>query len=235
MAQADIQEATVIWDFNGTILDDFGLCLRSVNQMLERRGLAALSPEKYLEIFDFPVQDYYRRAGFDFTADPFTELADEYIALYQPASFACPLRRGIRDALAFFREQGIRQILLSASRRDLLQDQIRHFGLSGFFADLIGQDDILGRSKLALARDWFSGKPFQPARTVLIGDTTHDFAVASDLGCRCLLLSGGHNSRQRLLETGAGVLNEPAELIWHIVQDGLLISGNLLKSKDKDT
>ena len=53
----------VIWDWNGTLLDDLQLCLRLLNEMLEEDGcpnrydLAA-----YREIFGFPVVDYYRRA-----------------------------------------------------------------------------------------------------------------------------------------------------------------------------
>ena len=55
----------VIWDFNGTILDDVDLVVRSVNGQLARRDLPSLTIERYRDIFGFPVADYYRRIGLD--------------------------------------------------------------------------------------------------------------------------------------------------------------------------
>lgn len=206
----------IIWDFNGTILDDFTLCLGAINLMLARRRLPVLTAAQYLDIFDFPVQDYYRQVGFDFDREPFPILATEYMAIYQPASMGCPLRRNIVATLADLRSQGIQQVLLSATKRDFLCRQTDHFGLTGFFDAIIGLDDILGRSKMDLARDWYGRQFFEPGETLLIGDTTHDFAVANALGCGCLLVSGGHNSLERLIGTGARVLDEPAEVAHHL-------------------
>ncbi len=206
------QPLAIIWDFNGTILDDFALCLDTINQMLARRRLPILSADDYRAVFDFPVQNYYRQVGFDFDREPFPDLAAEYMAIYQPASLYCPLRRNISDTLADLRHRGMRQVMLSATKRDFLLQQTDHFGLTGFFDEIIGLDDILGRSKMDHARDWFGRQPFDPAATCLIGDTTHDYAVACALRCDCLLLSGGHNSRERLAATGACVLDDLAEL-----------------------
>lgn len=207
---------TVIWDFNGTILDDLVLCLNIINQMLARRQLPILSREAYLDGFDFPVADYYRKVGFNFAVEPFAELAEEYMAEYQPASFDCALRGRVTDVLAGFRGRGYRQVLLSATKRDFLLQQTGYFSLNGFFDQIIGLSDIFGRSKLEMAKNWFGSQSLDPDQTVLIGDTTHDFAVADTIGCRCLLLEGGHNSRRRLLETGAEVLAGPADVLEHI-------------------
>lgn len=198
----------VIWDFNGTILDDFELCLQVINRLLDRRQLPLLTEDSYRSFFDFPVEAYYARIGFDFSAEPFPDLAREYMALYQPASFSCQLRPGVPETLAALRDQGLQQILLSATKHDFLLEQIRHFGLNGFFEEIIGLDDIYGRSKLEMARSWFSRNELLPSETVLIGDTTHDFEVASAIQCRCLLVGGGHNSVARLQQTGARVLRE---------------------------
>ena len=62
---------TIIWDWNGTLLDDLDLSLESVNILLEERNLPALSVEKYKDIFCFPIVDYYVKAGFDFEKEAF--------------------------------------------------------------------------------------------------------------------------------------------------------------------
>jgi phosphoglycolate phosphatase len=210
----------LIWDFNGTILDDREVCLTALNHMLASRGLPVQSDDDYLAHFDFPVQDYYREIGFDFSREPFTSLASEYMAMYQPASFSCNLRKGVAETLALLQRQGMRQILLSATRQDFLLKQVRHFKLEGFFSDILGLSDILGRSKLDMAVHWFGSQGFSPQRTWMIGDTQHDYHVALALRCSCVLITGGHNSRDRLLGTGAPVLeslDELAEFINHSI------------------
>ena len=111
--------------------------------------------------------------------------------------------------------------MLSATKRDFLLQQTDYFGLTGCFDHIVGLSDIFGRSKLEIARSWFGSQGLKADETVLIGDTTHDFAVASELGCRCLLLEGGHNSRSRLAETGAEVLCSPADVL-EMLDAGLL-------------
>ena len=57
---------------------------------------------------------------------------------------------------------------------------------------------------------------FDASRTMMIGDSVHDFEVAQALGVGCVLESAGHQSAEKLRETGAPVakgLREAAELI----------------------
>ena len=71
----------IIWDFNGTILDDVQLGIRCVNTMLSKRGLPVLPDvEAYRQVFGFPIEAYYRRLGFDFEKEDYhTVLAPEWV------------------------------------------------------------------------------------------------------------------------------------------------------------
>ena len=40
----------VIWDFNGTILDDIALCLSIINTMLAKRNLSQLTLTDYRDV-----------------------------------------------------------------------------------------------------------------------------------------------------------------------------------------
>ncbi|MBQ6533170.1 MAG: HAD family hydrolase, partial [Solobacterium sp.] len=59
---------TVIWDYNGTILDDLDICLQIENEMLKERRMPAwpVDRETYLDHFGFPVIDYYYYIGYTF-------------------------------------------------------------------------------------------------------------------------------------------------------------------------
>ncbi|HSD64152.1 MAG TPA: HAD family hydrolase, partial [Ignavibacteriaceae bacterium] len=73
----------IIWDWNGTLFNDVGLCLEIINGVLTRRNLNALSLKAYRKIFTFPVQDYYEKAGLDFSKYPFEVLGREWMDEYE--------------------------------------------------------------------------------------------------------------------------------------------------------
>ncbi len=209
----------ILWDFNGTILDDAQLALDTENGLLRKRGLPALTMRRYREIFCFPVKEYYRRAGFDFDTDSFEALAAEYDAAYQPASLQCDVRRGVRMAINALRERGIRQGVLSASLRSSLLTQMEALGLTDAFDVILGLDDIYAQGKADIAKQWMEREGINPSELILLGDTVHDHEVALELNAACALLLGGHQDEKRLRATGRPVFADvPAWLAWMLTR-----------------
>ena len=67
----------IIWDWNGTLLDDVDWCVRSVNKMLEKRKKSRLKALcDYHNVFCFPIIEYYKNVGFDLDYESFEELAE---------------------------------------------------------------------------------------------------------------------------------------------------------------
>ena len=207
----------ILWDWNGTLLDDVELCVDALNRLLAEYGYPQrYDRDQYQAIFGFPIEEYYIRAGFDFSRHSFAELAEKYMEDYVPASAACPLMDGAVDALETFRDAGLRQVVLSASKRDTLRAQVEQRGVTGYFDRLLGLGDIYAKSKVEIGLAYLREGGFDPAKAVMIGDSTHDFEVAQALGVRCVLQSGGHQPPEKLKETGASVvagLREAAKLI----------------------
>ena len=196
----------IIWDWNGTLFDDASACLRAMNQMLGRRGMPTLvSVEQYRSLFGFPVEDYYRRVGFDFDKEPLADLSAEYIGIYHRLAAHSPLFPDAGTVLEDAHQRGLRQVVLSASQVDNLVSQIEPFGISGYFDEMLGLADILAASKIEIGR-WYIDRA-NPERALLVGDTIHDKEVADALGADCVLVAGGHQDRMRLLASGARVVD----------------------------
>lgn len=194
----------IIWDFNGTLLDDVEAGIRSVNQMLEERGLKPISSkQEYRAVFKFPIIDYYRDIGFDFDREPYEVLAPIWVELYNINSKQASLREGALEALEYFASLGLGQILLSATERNMLLRQISELRIDGYFDKVLGLDNIHAYSKKDIALIWKSQNP--DAIPLFIGDTEHDADVAKALGADCLLVEGGHQSRDTLLRCGCEV------------------------------
>ncbi|MBS7370426.1 MAG: HAD family hydrolase [Oscillospiraceae bacterium] len=207
----------VIWDWNGTLLNDVSVAVKCMNELLSEYGLSPLASEDYYRsVFCFPVKDYYARLGFDFEKTPFEITGMEFIEKYDKYEQTAPLAEGAIEALSRFREAGLRQVVLSASELSALKKQISDRALTEYFADILGIDNRLAAGKAEIARGYFAVQKLSPARTVFIGDTEHDFAVASALGCDCVLLSCGHKSRealQKLTDKVADSVKQAAEII----------------------
>lgn len=201
---------TIIFDFNGTILDDVDLCLNILNKMLTERGYSPVSKEKYLEIFTFPVQDYYVKAGFEFDKYPFSELAVEFIDLYQKVSLNCDPYPSLIPFLN--KHQDKRLLILSASHIDKLNEQVDHFKIRKYFDDILGTSTIEAPGKLDVALKYIESHHVDPNRTVFIGDTLHDYEVAKALNVHCILVAKGHQSKSRLMQSGAIVVNDINEI-----------------------
>lgn len=195
----------VIWDFNGTIVDDLDLVVRSVNVQLGQRGLPKLTIEKYRDVFGFPVEAYYRRIGLDLDAESMAGLSTEFFDLYVPGLADCPLHAGVHKALKQFHEAGLRQFVLSAMEEGLLTRTIDHLGIAGFFEAVYGLAHLEGDSKLSRARELLRDLAIEPATALLIGDTDHDAEVADALGVSTALIAQGHQSEERLRATGRPV------------------------------
>ncbi len=206
----------LIWDWNGTILDDALVCKTIANTMLAERNIPTLPDmDAYRAVFGFPIKSYYEKMGYRFgpTDEPYESVADEFIVWYDRLYGTAVLRPGIVDFLDKRKAEGYRQVLLSATRYDQLVEQVAAFGDVGDrFERKLGLTDHYAFSKAALAKAFIEGEGIPRERTLFIGDTDHDFEVSSAIGCPCVLLEGGHQSRARLLKMGVPVLGDLSEL-----------------------
>jgi phosphoglycolate phosphatase len=199
----------VLWDWNGTLLDDAEWSLAVVNTLLSKRNIEPVKNiNAYRDIFGFPVIDYYRRAGFDLDNEPFEIPAKEFIDLYYGGSERCRLFDGAEDTLAAVKKTGLKQVILSASESNNLRSQTGLFDIERYFDDILGISDIYAGSKVNIALSYMSENNINAGAAVLIGDTTHDFEVAQSLGIDCILIPNGHQHRRTLLKCGVPVVGD---------------------------
>ena len=196
----------LIWDWNGTLLDDAWLCREIMNQQLHRRGLPVLSAERYEEIFDFPVEKYYRAVGFDWSRESFQEAGTEFIVEYERRKQECTLQPGGKALLADLAAGGWSQAVLSAYSHHTLEEFLGHFGVRQHFRSVAGSRDHYAAGKVGHGLKMLEELHVSPRETLLIGDTTHDAEVARAMGIDCVLVPCGHNSRIRLAGCGVPVV-----------------------------
>ena len=198
----------VVWDWNGTLLDDTWLSTDITNGMLVRRGLPALSVENYRCRFGFPLDAYCRAIGFDLERESFDGVSREFIEEYERRRLDCRLHRFARALIAAFAVAGLEQLVLSAYRQETLDELIDHFALRQVLRRTIGVNNDRGEGKVARGRKWIATAGVDPGRVLLIGDTLHDHEVAEAVGATCVLVAHGHQSQGRLRTAGSLVYSD---------------------------
>ena len=198
---------TIIWDWNGTLLNDLDLCIDSINTLLKKRSLKLLNHTSYKEVFSFPVKNYYEVIGFDFTREDFEIPAKEFIDLYDNRVENCPLHPFAVEVLESFKTKGYQQFVLSAMKQTMLEKTLKHNGIFPFFEGVAGLNDHYAVSKVDRGKELLSEFGIDTKNAWMIGDTNHDFEVARELGINCILVADGHQSEERLKETGAEVVS----------------------------
>ena len=201
----------IIWDWNGTLLNDVQMCVNCMNVLLGKRHLTRLSLETYRSVFNFPVKDYYEEIGFDFSREDFEIPAMEFMDLYHRFLPETELFPCAEEVLEYFEKRGYRQLILSAMEHNSLMKTLEEKRILNYFDAVSGIDNIYAGSKQEMARAFLDSLGLNNHDMVLVGDTLHDREVAQTLGIDYLLVAAGHQSKSRLLEKTDKVVDRLSE------------------------
>lgn len=191
---------TVIWDYNGTILDDMMLSLKIENMMLAERGLkAGYTAEQYRDLYRMPMIDYYRDIGYTFENESFADIAEEFNDIYDEHFDELKLCRGVTDTLNDALAKGYQNVILSSCENNKLHEQCGWLHIDSYFQEMMGIDNLLGEPKIEIGRHWMIRSGVMPDECIYLGDTTADYETAEALGIKnIILIASGHQSVKRL-------------------------------------
>jgi len=195
----------VIWDWNGTMFNDVKLCVDVGNNLFRKKNIPLMSLEKYRSIFTIPVRDYYIAAGFDFSKESFEIIGKEWMNEYEERKYESTLYDGLVKVMRKLSKDGIKQSVVSAYKQDRLNEMINEFKINEYLDHIVGLDNIYAAGKLHLAKNLMQKLDNGHEETLLIGDTIHDYEVAIEIGADCILISEGHQAKEKLNETGAQI------------------------------
>lgn len=187
----------VFWDWNGTIVDDLDIAVKSLNSVLEKYGYDKITAEIYRKNIDTPVINLYKKI-FDLNVHPFEILANDFGYYYNLYSEDLSMHEGVLDKLQEFKEQGSRQVILSSSATGVIEQYMNRFMIGEYFDKILGADDMLSGDKVCRAKRYIENYNLSKSKILFIGDTVYDSNMAKILGADCALLTCGHQSPELL-------------------------------------
>ncbi|MGW2892397.1 HAD family hydrolase [Streptomyces griseoruber] len=208
--------AHIVWDWNGTLLNDNDAIIGATNAAFAELGLEPLTLERYRALYCVPVPKFYERLMGRLPTDAEWELMDEiFHRYYAQHRVRCGLTEGAVELLTGWRSAGHSQSLLSMYVHEELVPVVRGFGIEPHFVRVDGRVGPSGGSKAEhMVRHLAAlGRSVEPARTVVIGDAADDAVAALHAGARAVLYTGGSHSRASLEAVGVPVVDTLEEAV----------------------
>ena len=202
----------LVWDWNGTLLDDLTLVVAATNASLAVYGAAPVSAEEHRRDFRRPIVDYYSHVlGRPLDREDFARLDKAFHQAYVEGLLGCPLSAGALEALAGWAGT---QSLLSMWFHHELVPTVTRYGLDRYFARVDGLRDVIGGgSKAPHLAAHLTALGLDGPDCVLIGDSVDDAEAAASVGARCILYTGGFTDERRLRAVGVPVAARLADAV----------------------
>jgi phosphoglycolate phosphatase len=202
----------VVWDWNGTLLDDVDASLATINSLLEDRDVKAIGRDYYREHFTFPVRHFYEGLGVHFQGTDFSLLSATFNQRYRERQDQLRLHVGARETLTQLTQRGMTQHVVSAMEARMLHDMLTHHAVSPHMQHIRGLDDLNATSKINLGVALAGELACDADEILFVGDTLHDHETAEAMGCRCVLFVGGHQTATRLQQANVDVIESLTDI-----------------------
>lgn len=197
----------VIWDWNGTLIDDRDIAIGAVNDTLDIYGMPHIDREKYYSFMYADVRTFYSFL-FDYDKVPYETLTGHFSHFYDERIANAHLMKNAVEALQSVKEAGVLQAIVSASHIDKILRETKSFGITEYFEEILGASDFLVNSKVERAAQFLERRGISPHRTLVVGDLLHDKDMADAIGAQCVLIPNGHQPRALHEKSGACILDD---------------------------
>jgi phosphoglycolate phosphatase-like HAD superfamily hydrolase len=196
----------VVWDWNGTLLDDLPIVIQSVNRSIRAFGLNAIDAGVYRDHYTRPVRHFYDSLfGRPVTDEEWLRLNTGFHESYFELATRVDLAPGARDAMARLQHAGWTQSLLSMSPQDWLVGIVDRLGLTELFLIVDGLSGPSGGLKAFHLEEHLAALAIDGDRVVVVGDTPDDVAAARHVGAVPILFHGGSHHMDVLEAEGVPI------------------------------
>lgn len=211
----------VVWDWNGTLFDDFHVVVDAVNAGIVPFGLDPIDGDGYRTHYTRPVKLFYESlAGRTITENEWQELDRRFHDAYREMLVGAQLSPDALVALETVRRVPAEQSLLSMFPHDELVPLVDRLGVSSFFSRIDGLRGPPGSQKAGFLelhlRELMRHE--DPQAVLVIGDATDDALAAAHVGAAAVLVDSGSHHREELETMGVPVA---ANLIEALEMGGL--------------
>ena len=192
------QYELLIFDWDGTLMDSAGVIVDSIQHACEDIGLIAPSDRAARQIIGLGLTQALQTLLPDLPADQYPRLVARYRHHYLGRDAHIPLFEGVTTGIEQLHGAGFQLAVATGKSQLGLGRALEASGLGAWFAGTRCADQTHSKPHPAMVLELIDELDADPARTLVIGDTSHDLLMASNAGVASLGVSYGAHEPEDL-------------------------------------
>ncbi len=196
----------VVWDWNGTLVEDLAVVVESVNAALGAIGELPITADDYRANYTRPVERFYDQLlQRPISVEEWETLDRVFHEKYRATLDRVPLAADAVEAIDYVMARGWSQSILSMWWEDELLAVVEQRGLLDRMVLVQGNRDDPGGEKARHLFRHLSMLDVGPESVLMIGDSIDDAVAAGVVGTACVLYDGGSHHVDDLEDVGVPV------------------------------
>ncbi len=203
----------LIFDWDGTLMDSAGVIVDSIQRACEDIGLAAPSDRASRQIIGLGLVQALQTLLPDLPEGDYPRLVERYRHHYLGRDDQIPLFDGVPEGIRALSASGFTLAVATGKSRVGLVRALESSGLGAWFAATRCADQTHSKPHPAMVLELIDELDAEPARTLVIGDTSHDLLMAANAGVASLGVTyGAHVADDLHPHAPLALLNSFAEV-----------------------
>lgn len=181
----------LIFDWDGTLMDSAGVIVDSIQRACEDIGLEAPGDRASRQIIGLGLTQALQTLLPDLPADDYPRLVECYRHHYLGRDDQIPLFAGVDSGIRELHASGFQLAVATGKSRLGLKRALESSGLGAWFTATRCADQTHSKPHPAMVLELIAELDADPARTLVIGDTSHDLLMAANAGVASLGVTYG--------------------------------------------
>lgn len=208
----------IVFDWDGTLFDSTGLIVQCIQAACRDLGLPVPDDQKAAYVIGLGLHDALQHVVPGLAPERYPELGRRYRHHYFARQHELVLFQGTLDLLRALKARRHWLAVATGKSRAGLDEALTHSSLQRVFDATRTADETASKPNPRMLQELMRELGTDPQRTLMIGDTTHDLALATNAGTASLGVSYGAHAPEAFAAHGPlAVLHSTLEL-----QDWLL-------------
>ncbi|MBI3532118.1 MAG: HAD-IA family hydrolase [Burkholderiales bacterium] len=181
----------IAFDWDGTLFDSTAIITRCIQLAVRDVGGTVPSDEQASYVIGMALMQALAHAAPDVPADKYPELGARYRHHYMAHQNDISLFGGVLAMLEDLKTRHHWLAVATGKSRRGLDEVLQTVELKGMFNGSRTADETAGKPHPRMLQELMREFGVEPARTLMIGDTTHDLQMALNAGCASVGVSYG--------------------------------------------
>ena len=186
----------IAFDWDGTLFDSTALIVRSIQAACREVGAVVPSDGQAAYVIGLGLRDALMHAAPGFPAERYPELGNAYRRHYFESQHELVLFDGVLDMLHALKARNHWLAVATGKSRRGLDEALETVQLKGLFHSSRTADETASKPHPQMLHELMAEMGASPARTLMIGDTTHDLQMAANAGVAAVAVAYGAHAHE---------------------------------------